>query len=72
MFRLPKNRTSRAIILSFIKRRPTTGYTRKELTRATGIPIQTVCPRVFELLADRKIKTSKTARRGSSAVLYAR
>lgn len=72
MFRFPKERTARGIILSVIKRRPKSGITRKELSRVTGIPIQTVCPRVFELIADRKVRVSKTDRRSASAVLYAR
>lgn len=65
--RLPQ----RERIYAYIKRRPKSGATRKELCKRLKILHQSVGPRVVELLADGRI-TETTDVRDGSVVLRAR
>lgn len=42
----------KAALYQLIKRRPVNGYTRNELASKARIKLQTVCPRVVELLEE--------------------
>lgn len=66
---MSKTRTTRQTILSLIKRRPVSGITRKQIQARTGFLIQTVTPRVNELLNEGTVRQSTTRVNGSS-VLY--
>lgn len=66
---MPTRRTTRQTILSLIKRRPRRGITRKEIQTRTGFLIQTVTPRVNELLNDRLV-VEGTKRVNGSTILY--
>lgn len=62
-------RTTRQNILAMIERRPRRGITRKEIQTRTGYLIQTVTPRVNELLNEGLVVEGDTRINGS-VILY--
>lgn len=59
-----RRRSQREMIYSFIKRRPASGATRKELTTRLGILHQSVGPRVLELISAGLVKQTRNLRNG--------
>lgn len=62
-------RTTKETILSLIRRRPVSGITRKQLKTKSGFLIQTVTPRVNELINEGLVVQSSERIKGSR-VLY--
>lgn len=66
---MTRRKTQRDRILSYIKRRPASGATRRELTRKLHILHQSVGPRVVELIDARLVKESKEYRDGCRVLI---
>lgn len=62
-------RTTAERVLSYVNRRPKSGATRAEIARGTGLPENTVNPRVRELVLTGEVVEQGT--RDGRAVVYA-